>query len=252
MAEELIRERLMTARPEAAWWGEESGRASGTAAAMRGAVGDGLEWVVDPIDGTTNFFYDLPGWAVSIAARRGGESVAAAVHVPTLATTFTAARGEGPGLEDAHGRRALAASRRRRAIAGADRDRVRLRRRCAWRCRDRSSGRLWCHACATSGVPVRRPSTSAGWRPDASTATSSEASRRGISRRAALIAQEAGAVVSLRPSGTTVAAGRGHRPGARAAARRPRRLRRQVRVSRGGGALRGSGDHCRRRSARSA
>ena len=111
------------------------GRPALRTAMARAGSGDGLEWVVDPIDGTTNFFYDFPGWAVSIAARRGGESVAAAVHVPTLATTFTAARGEGAHVEDAHGRRAAGGVQRHRAVAGADRDGVRLRRRVSVPCR---------------------------------------------------------------------------------------------------------------------
>jgi myo-inositol-1(or 4)-monophosphatase len=98
MAEALIRETLMAARPDAAWLGEESGRAAGTSAV---GVAGALEWVVDPIDGTTNFLYDLPGWAVSIAARVGGESVAGAVHVPTLRQTFTAVKGDGAWLHDA-------------------------------------------------------------------------------------------------------------------------------------------------------
>ena len=104
LAEGMIRERLMAARPEAAWWGEESGRAPGTDAA------GGLEWVVDPIDGTTNFLYDLPGWSVSIAARIAGRTVAAAVHIPTLSETFTAELGGGAFLSDLRGRQQLAAS----------------------------------------------------------------------------------------------------------------------------------------------
>lgn len=104
MAEDVIRERLMTARPGAAWLGEETGRAAGT-----GGV-DGLEWVVDPIDGTTNFMYDLPGWSVSIAAQVGGRAVAAAVHVPTLGETFTATLGGGAWLSDPAGRRPLRVS----------------------------------------------------------------------------------------------------------------------------------------------
>ncbi|HEX5018453.1 MAG TPA: inositol monophosphatase family protein [Actinomycetes bacterium] len=103
MAEQLIRERLMSARPDAAWLGEETGRSAGSG-------GEGLEWVVDPIDGTTNFLYDLPGWSVSIACRAAEESVAAAVHVPTFGETFTAVRGEGAFVEDAGGRRSLTAS----------------------------------------------------------------------------------------------------------------------------------------------
>jgi myo-inositol-1(or 4)-monophosphatase len=104
MAEEMIRERLMAARPDAAWWGEESGRAAGS-----GASG-GLEWVVDPIDGTTNFLYGLPGWSVSIAARLAGHTVAGAVHIPTLSETFTAELGGGAFLNDLMGRQQLAAS----------------------------------------------------------------------------------------------------------------------------------------------
>jgi myo-inositol-1(or 4)-monophosphatase len=103
MADAMIRERLMAARPDAAWWGEESGRAPGSGS-------DGLEWVVDPIDGTTNFLYDLPGWSVSIAARMAGRTVAAAVHVPTLSETFTAEVGVGAFLGDLRGRQQLAAS----------------------------------------------------------------------------------------------------------------------------------------------
>jgi myo-inositol-1(or 4)-monophosphatase len=104
LAEKMIRERLMSARPDAAWWGEESGRDPGS-----GAAG-GLEWVVDPIDGTTNFLYGLPGWSVSIAARIEGRTVAAAVHIPTWSETFTAELGGGAFLNDLRGRRQLTAS----------------------------------------------------------------------------------------------------------------------------------------------
>ena len=211
MAEQLIRERLMTARPEAAWWGEESGRASGAADGEGDAgSGDGLEWVVDPIDGTTNFFYDFPGWAVSIAARRGGESVAAAVHVPTLATTFTAARGKGAHLEDAHGRRELAASEvtdltqaliatgfaydadvraAQGPIVGGLVSRVRDIRR---------AGAASVDLCAVAAGRV-----------DGYFERDLEAWDLAAGM---LIAQEAGAVVYQRPSGTTVAAGRGIAP----------------------------------------
>jgi len=104
LAEDAIRQRLMAARPDAAWLGEETGAAAGTGGT------EGLQWVVDPIDGTTNFMYDLPGWSVSIAARVAGQSVAAAVHVPTLDETYTAALGAGALLQDAGGRRQLRAS----------------------------------------------------------------------------------------------------------------------------------------------
>jgi myo-inositol-1(or 4)-monophosphatase len=103
--EGLIRERLIAGHPGAAWWGEESGRSTGS-----GADGD-LEWVVDPIDGTVNFLYDLPGWSVSIAAVVGGQVVAGAVAVPTLTELYSASLGGGAWLQTsgASGRR-LAAS----------------------------------------------------------------------------------------------------------------------------------------------
>lgn len=98
-AEAIIRRRLLAAYPDAGWWGEESGRAAGS--------GVDLEWVVDPIDGTVNFLYDLPGWAVSIAAVWRGEVVGAAVMVPTTGTLFSASRGMGAWLDDDAGRRPL-------------------------------------------------------------------------------------------------------------------------------------------------
>ncbi|MEO8107640.1 MAG: inositol monophosphatase family protein [Actinomycetes bacterium] len=98
-AEGMIRERLLAAYPEAGWWGEESGRACGS--------GSGLEWVVDPIDGTVNFLYDLPGWAVSVAAVWHGEVIGAAVMVPTTGTLFSASLGKGAWLDDESGRRQL-------------------------------------------------------------------------------------------------------------------------------------------------
>lgn len=101
-AEAMIRRRLLAVYPDAGWWGEESGRAPGSGAE--------LEWVVDPIDGTVNFLYDLPGWAVSIAAVWQGEVVGAAVMVPTTGTLFSASQGMGAWLDDHGGRRPLHAS----------------------------------------------------------------------------------------------------------------------------------------------
>jgi myo-inositol-1(or 4)-monophosphatase len=53
------------------------------------------EWVIDPLDGTTNFLHGLPVWAVSIACRRGDEIVAGVVLDPCGGNTFAAARGRG-------------------------------------------------------------------------------------------------------------------------------------------------------------
>lgn len=101
-AEEMIRERLLAAYPDAAWWGEESGR--------RGGLGADLEWVVDPIDGSVNFLYGLPGWALSIAAVWRGDVVSAAVMVPTTATLFSASKGMGAWADEDGHRSRLAVS----------------------------------------------------------------------------------------------------------------------------------------------
>jgi myo-inositol-1(or 4)-monophosphatase len=206
LAERLIRERLMTARPDAAWWGEESGRAASAADAGSPAGGHaGLEWVVDPIDGTTSFLYDLPGWAVSIAAREDGQSVAAAVHVPTLGLTFTAEHGGGSFVDDSTGRRALAASTENDLsmaliATGFNYDAVVRTRQGAivgqlvGRVRDiRRAGAASVDLCA---VAAGRVDAYFEW---------------GLEpwdlAAGSLIAEEAGAVVYQRPSGTTVAAG---------------------------------------------
>jgi myo-inositol-1(or 4)-monophosphatase len=74
-SEELVRARLLDARPEDGFLGEEGGGVPGTS---------GVEWVVDPIDGTVNFVYGIPSYAVSIAARVGPEVVAG--HVVNIAS----------------------------------------------------------------------------------------------------------------------------------------------------------------------
>jgi myo-inositol-1(or 4)-monophosphatase len=90
-AEGLIRARLATARPGDAVLGEEGGQ-TGTGS---------IRWIVDPLDGTVNYLYGLPDWAVSIAAEVAGEVVVGAVCVPLRRSLFTAARGGGAWLESA-------------------------------------------------------------------------------------------------------------------------------------------------------
>jgi myo-inositol-1(or 4)-monophosphatase len=80
-AEARIRAMLVQLRPDDGLLGEEG-------AALDSA--SGITWVVDPIDGTTNYLYGLPMWAVSIAAVRDGEVLAGAVHAPALGLLFTA------------------------------------------------------------------------------------------------------------------------------------------------------------------
>jgi myo-inositol-1(or 4)-monophosphatase len=85
-SEELVVGRLLGARPGDGVRGGEGADRAGTT---------GVRWVVDPIDGTVNFLYDLPAYAVSIAAEVAGEVVAGVVlNVATL-EMFTATRGGG-------------------------------------------------------------------------------------------------------------------------------------------------------------
>ncbi|MGI8887416.1 MAG: inositol monophosphatase family protein [Nocardioidaceae bacterium] len=88
-SERLIRERLLGARPEDGFVGEEGNETISTS---------GVEWVVDPIDGTVNFLYGIPQFAVSIAARVDGVTTVGVVHNPVTGDTFTAGRGLGARL----------------------------------------------------------------------------------------------------------------------------------------------------------
>jgi myo-inositol-1(or 4)-monophosphatase len=88
-AEELIKARLAELRPGDAVYGEETG----------GALGDGVTWLVDPIDGTVNYLYGHPSHCVSIAAQVGGRSVAGAVVEPVSGRRWSAARGHGAWLD---------------------------------------------------------------------------------------------------------------------------------------------------------
>ena len=60
-----------------------------------------MRWIVDPLDGTVNYLYGLPDFAVSIAAEVGGEIVAGVVHVPERAEVFTAVADGGAWLRPA-------------------------------------------------------------------------------------------------------------------------------------------------------
>lgn len=95
--EDLIRARLADARPDDGFLGEESGGEHGSS---------GLTWVVDPIDGTVNYLYDLPNWSVSIAAVEGDpdprswRALAGAVVAPALGEVAIASVGGGAHLGD--------------------------------------------------------------------------------------------------------------------------------------------------------
>ena len=93
-AQDLIRTRLATARPADGFHGEEVGGSA--------ADGSGITWVVDPIDGTVNYLYDIPAYAVSVAAVVGDPTVvggwrpvAGAVVNPAAGETYRARLGGG-------------------------------------------------------------------------------------------------------------------------------------------------------------
>ncbi|HRO15152.1 MAG TPA: inositol monophosphatase family protein [Paracoccus sp. (in: a-proteobacteria)] len=91
-AERIIKEDLRTARPNYGWVGEETGTEPGEDPTRR--------WIVDPLDGTTNFLHGLPHWAVSIALEHKGEIVAAVVLDPAKDELFFAEKGEGAFMND--------------------------------------------------------------------------------------------------------------------------------------------------------
>jgi len=89
--EELIRKRLLGVRPDDGFIGEESaGEQAGNIASS-----SGVTWIVDPIDGTVNYLYGLPEYAVSIAAAVEGRVVAGVVCSPDLGDEYVATRGGG-------------------------------------------------------------------------------------------------------------------------------------------------------------
>ncbi|WP_287981255.1 inositol monophosphatase family protein [Acidiphilium sp.] len=105
-AEQTIREELERARPGYAFLMEESG--------AHGSENWAWRWIVDPLDGTTNFLHAIPNWAISIALEKrlpegGSEIVAGMVMAPALDELFWAEKGAGAYLND---RRLRVSSRR--------------------------------------------------------------------------------------------------------------------------------------------
>lgn len=92
-AEEIIKEELMLARPTYGFLGEEGSEIEGQDPTRR--------WIVDPLDGTTNFLHGLPHWAVSIALEHKGQIVAGVVYDPTKDEMFYAEKGFGAFVNEA-------------------------------------------------------------------------------------------------------------------------------------------------------
>jgi myo-inositol-1(or 4)-monophosphatase len=105
-AEEVLREELTQARPGYSFLGEEGGRHAGPDKTHT--------WIVDPLDGTSNFLHGIPHFAISIALEREGTIVAGLIYNPANDDLFTAERGKGAFLND---HRLRVAGRRRLAEA---------------------------------------------------------------------------------------------------------------------------------------
>ncbi|MCS6759212.1 MAG: inositol monophosphatase [Candidatus Devosia euplotis] len=104
-AEQIIFTELQNARPTYAFLTEEGDEVAGTDGQHR--------WIVDPLDGTTNFLHSIPLFGVAIALERANEIVAAAIYNPVLDELYTAEKGGGAWLNDRKrlrvaGRRSLA------------------------------------------------------------------------------------------------------------------------------------------------
>jgi myo-inositol-1(or 4)-monophosphatase len=91
-AERLIKEDLMGGRPTYGWLGEETGGQDGQDPTRR--------WIVDPLDGTTNFLHGMPHWAVSIALEHKGEIISAVVYDAAKDELFWAEKGAGAWMND--------------------------------------------------------------------------------------------------------------------------------------------------------
>jgi myo-inositol-1(or 4)-monophosphatase len=104
--ERLLRDRLAQLRPGEPILGEEGGGPADTGATPSGA----LTWVLDPIDGTVNFVYGIPAYAVSVAVQVNGVSVAGAVADVVAGLVYSAATGLGADVTDERGTRALRCS----------------------------------------------------------------------------------------------------------------------------------------------
>lgn len=91
-SEKILKEELSKARPKFGLMMEESGITEGQ--------DDHGRWIVDPLDGTTNFLHGIPHWSISIAAEQNGQLVAGVVYNPVAHEMFTAEKGQGAYLND--------------------------------------------------------------------------------------------------------------------------------------------------------
>ncbi|MDB5561900.1 MAG: inositol monophosphatase [Hyphomicrobiales bacterium] len=125
-AEQIVYEELLKGRPTYSFLMEEGGEVQGTDGQHR--------WIVDPLDGTTNFLHSIPMFAVAIALERNQEIVASVIYNPVMDELFTAEKGGGAWLNDR--KRLRVAARRHLAdsvvatgikVTGTDDDALTLR-----------------------------------------------------------------------------------------------------------------------------
>lgn len=90
-AEKIIKEELERGRPGYCFLMEESGKTGGK--------DNNHTWIVDPLDGTTNFLHGLPHWAISIALQEQNEIIAGLVYDPVKDEMFTAEKGQGAYIQ---------------------------------------------------------------------------------------------------------------------------------------------------------
>ena len=83
--ETFIRQRIAEAWPKDGVYGEEHGAVAGES---------GFDWVIDPIDGTTNFVNGIPAWTIVLAGVTEGQTEIGVIHDPNVDETFVATRGE--------------------------------------------------------------------------------------------------------------------------------------------------------------
>ena len=91
-AEKIIKDSLMEARPTYGFLGEEGTEIEGADPTRR--------WIVDPLDGTTNFLHGMPHWAVSIALEHKGQIVIGVIYDPVKDELFFAEKGEGAWMNE--------------------------------------------------------------------------------------------------------------------------------------------------------
>jgi myo-inositol-1(or 4)-monophosphatase len=101
-AEEILFNELSKSRPGYGFVMEERGHVEGADKSHR--------WIIDPLDGTTNFLHSIPIFAISIALERDGDLVAGVIYNPVMDETYTAEKGKGAFLND---RRLRVANRRK-------------------------------------------------------------------------------------------------------------------------------------------